>query len=252
MDRARHRHHGGVHRRPGQHRAERRDPHDPARVPHHVAEPAMGGHRVRAHVRDTADHRRPAGRHLRPPAHLRHRGRIVRCRVAARLSRNVGTRARARRSRHRRHRRVVDAPDDACDPLGDLPGPGAGGCLRGLGRDRGCRGRGRTGRRRVLDHQLLLALVVSDQRHHCAARNHRCVALHEARRAPGATHPRRLRRCTARRGWDVPLRLRPQRGRDLRVVEAAPARVDRRRHVVVRRLPDRDHTGCARGSSRDS
>ena len=73
----------GVHRRARQHGAQRRDPDDPARVRHDAAEPRVGHHRLRAHVRDVAHHRRPARRHLRAPPHLHHRRRAVRRRLAA-------------------------------------------------------------------------------------------------------------------------------------------------------------------------
>ena len=65
---ARHRDHRGADRRARHHGPERRDPHDPARVRHDAAEPAVGDHRLLAHVRQPPDHRRPARRPLRRAA----------------------------------------------------------------------------------------------------------------------------------------------------------------------------------------
>ena len=93
---------------------------------------------------------------------------------------HVGAQLDPRRGDHRGHRRVVDAAGDARDPLGHVPRPGAGDGVRGVGRDRGRRGRVRTGRRRVPHDQLLVALGVPHQRDHRAARHHRRAAVHEA------------------------------------------------------------------------
>ena len=93
-----------------------------------------------------------------------------------------GSRARARRGDHRGHRRVADAAGDARAALGHVPGARAGDGVRGVGRERRCRGRVRAGRRRVPDDQLLVALVVPDQRHHRPDRDHRRGRVHARQR----------------------------------------------------------------------
>ena len=163
----------GVHRGARQHGAQRRDPHDPARVPHHAACARMGGHRVRAHVRDAADHRRSTRRHLRPSAGVHRRGGALRRRFVDRVGLDLGPAARDRRGDHRGHRRLADAAGDARPALGHVPRTRARDRLRRVGRERRRCCRLRPGRRRLSHDELLVALVVPDQRDHRSARDHR-------------------------------------------------------------------------------
>ena len=187
----------------------------------------MGGDGIRAHVRDPAHHRRPAGRHLRPPPHLHHRRRAVRSRFVDRVGVDLGSAADHRRGDHRRHRRVADAAGDARAALGHVPRSRAGDRLRGVGCERGCRGRVRPGRRRVPHDELLVALVVPDQRDHRSARDHRRVPVHEGLGEHPPPREARLPRRRAHRRRHVPVRVRAQRGRHLRLVDAGRELHDR-------------------------
>ena len=151
-------------------------------------------------VRDVPDHRRPARRHLRPPPHLHHRRRALRRRIVPRVGLAVGAAARPRRGDDRGHRRVADAAGDARDPLDDVPGPRAGHRVRGVGRDRRRRGRVRAGGRRLPHDELLVALVVPDQRHHRARSRSSARCLHAAPATATErrlTHRRRSARCSS-------------------------------------------------------
>ena len=139
------RHPVGADRGARHHRAQRGDPHDPARPAHHAAEPAVGDHRVLTDVREPADHRRPARRPLRRPADLHHRRGAVRRGLAARVPRPVGAGPDLRRGDHRGHRRLAHDARHARHPLVDLPRSRARHGVRDVGGDGG-RGRGASAR----------------------------------------------------------------------------------------------------------
>ena len=241
---ARHRAPGHGDRGARQHRAERGHPHDHAGVPHHAAEPAVGDHRLRPHLRHVPDHRWPARRSLRPPAGVHRRRRPVRRRLAARLALVERRQPRGRRSAHRRSRRVAHAAGHPRHPLHHVLGQGTGHRLRAVGRRRRFGGRPRPGARRLAHERLLVALVVPHQRDHRPDRHHR-HAPHDPPAGQAARHPRAPRPPgrRPRRARHVPPRVRPQRRRHLRLDHPDPTGHDPRCAALVGNHADLDRPG---------
>ena len=85
-------------------------------------------------------------------------------------------------------------------------GTGVRGVGRGRRRERGLR----TGRRRIPDHELLVALVVPHQRRHRADRDRRRAVVHASDPARRTSSTHRRRRRAVRRVRHVPARVRTQ------------------------------------------
>ena len=187
-------------------------------------EPPVGDHRLLADVRHAADHRRPARRHLRRTAACS--SSAPRCSASARCSRpcrhSVPTLV-ARRGDHRGHRRLADDAGDAGHPVDDVRAAASGPRRsRSWGATAGARGRVRPARRWLPHDQLLVAVVVPDQRDRRPARDHRRAALHAADARPPAGAQRiDIPGALLDRRRHVPARVRAQRGRRLRLAAAA-------------------------------
>ena len=197
---------------------------------------------LRAHVRDAAHHRRPARRHLRPPAHLHHRRRALRRRVAARVGLALGRQTDPRRGDHRRHRRVADAAGDARDPL-DARSRAASGRPRSRRGARPRASRPRSARSSAASSPTNYSWRWSFRINVIIAPLAIIGALLFMQRGERATRRRQDRR--ARRGADrgrhVLARVRAQRGRHLRLVHADQGLHRRRARRVAGDAPDLDH-----------
>ena len=182
LDHARDRHHLGVHRRARQHRAQRRDPDDPARLPHHAAERWSGsitGYAltfatlliIGGRLGDIYGHRRMfiigaalfgVGSLLASISHSV--GMII---LGEAIIEGIGA--------------SLMLPATLAILSTTFHGPRAGHRVRGVGRDRGRRGRVRAGGRRLPHRLLLVAVGVPHQRDDRAARDHRRAGVHAAR-----------------------------------------------------------------------
>ena len=189
-----------LHRGARQLGAHRRHPHDPARLRHDAPRGRVGDHRVRADLRQPADHRRPPRRRVRSSADLHHRRGTLRRRLAPRRGLVERADPHRRRGDHRGHRCVAHVADDPVDHLDHLPRSRARHRVRRLGRDRRRRRRARPRRRRVPHHQLLVAVGVRDQRHRRAAGHHRARSLFIRRDRPNRA-TRSASTCPAPAWW---------------------------------------------------
>ena len=195
----------------------------------------MGGHRLRAGVRQPAAVRRAAGRPDRAQDHVPGR--------RARLRRRVGRRRRGHQLRHAgrgpghpgRVRRAARARG-AVDPVHDVQRPeGARQGVRRLRRDRGRRRRDRPGARRDPDRVPVLALVPVREP---VLRRPRGDGSGAAAQAPARPHqaaagPARRR---ARLGLDVLPGLRVLQRREPQLAHAVHLRLPGRRRGAARRV----------------